>query len=226
MKKDKLFIRTAMTIIGMIILGIGVFLTIKVNLGFDPASTVQLGMSKHLGLSYGNCAVIFNLVFLSIIFFVDKKYINISSILAIFTVGYTVETMNFIFGWINLQDIHLVYRVIICLIGTFIISIGVAVYIFAGLGVGAADGISELISDKIKFPYRTVRVVSDFILVIIGFSLGSTVGIGTLIITFFTGPFIQLIRKFLTPVLNGILDEGLADSVNSDEEKFQKEVIA
>ncbi|XTI74633.1 hypothetical protein ACP4DD_00860 [Parvimonas sp. G1425] len=32
MKKDKLFIRTAMTIIGMIILGIGVFLTIKVNL--------------------------------------------------------------------------------------------------------------------------------------------------------------------------------------------------
>ena len=98
MKKDKLFIRIAMSIIGMIILGIGVFFTIKVNLGVDPASTVDLGMSKQLGLSYGTCAVIFNIVFLTIIFFVDKKYINISSILAIFIIGYTVEAMILILG--------------------------------------------------------------------------------------------------------------------------------
>ena len=226
MKKDKLFIRIAMSIIGMIILGIGVFFTIKVNLGVDPASTVDLGMVKQLGLSYGNCAVIFNIVFLSAIFLIDRKYINISSILAIFVIGYTVEAMNVLFGWLNLQDLDMIYRIIICFIGTFIIANGVTIYIFTDLGVGATDGISELISDKTKFSYRTVRVISDLVLVIIGYLMGGVVGIGTLIITFFAGPFIQFTRKLLAPSLKKILGEELVESVNQDEEKFEKEVIA
>ncbi len=226
MKKDKLFIRILMTLIGMIILGIGVFFTIQVNLGFDPASTVELGMMKHLGLSYGNCAIIFNVVFLIIIFFVDRKYINIASILAIFSIGYTVEAMNYLFGWLNLSSLDFIYRVIICFIGTFIVSIGVTIYIFADLGVGATDGISELISDKTKFSYKSVRVVSDFILVLTGYLLGGHVGVGTLIIAFFVGPFIQFIRKILSPLLKRILGEEMVDSVNSNEEKFEKEIIA
>lgn len=226
MKKDKLYIRIVMSIIGMIILGIGVFLTIKVNFGSDPASTFQLGISKQLGISYGLSTVIFNIVFLIAIFCFDKKYINISSILAIFIIGYTVEGMNLIFGWINLGSLNLIYRIIICLIGTFVISIGVTVYIFADLGVGATDGISELISDKTKFHYRTVRFVSDFILVIMGYSLGSVVGIGTILITFCVGPFIQLNRKAMAPLLEEILGKELVESINKDEEKFEKEVIA
>ena len=74
MKNDRLFIRVIMSIIGMIILGIGVFFTIKVNLGSDPASTLQLGMAKQLGISYGLSTVIFNIVFLIVIFCFDKKF--------------------------------------------------------------------------------------------------------------------------------------------------------
>lgn len=226
MKKDKLFIRVIMSIIGMIILGIGVFFTIKVNLGSDPASTLQLGMAKQLGISYGLSTVIFNIVFLIIIFCFDKKYINISSILAIFIIGYTVEGMNLIFGWLDLESFNLIYKLIICLIGTFVISIGVTVYIFSDLGVGATDGISELISDKTKFHYRTVRFVSDLILVILGYLLGSVVGIGTVLITFSVGPFIQLNRKIMAPLLKKVVGVELVEDVNSHEDKFEKEVIA
>ena len=224
MKKDRLFIRVIMSIIGMIILGIGVFFTIKVNLGSDPASTLQLGMAKQLGISYGLSTVIFNIVFLIIIFCFDKKYINISSILAIFIIGYTVEGMNLI--WLDLESLSLIYKLIICLIGTFVISIGVTVYIFSDLGVGATDGISELISGKTKFHYRTVRFVSDLILVILGYLLGSVVGVGTILITFSVGPFIQLNRKIMAPLLKKVVGEELVQDVNSHEEKFEKEVIA
>ena len=226
MKKDKLFTRIIMTLVGMIILGIGVFFTIQANLGVDPASTVELGMVKHLGISYGTCAVIFNIVFLTIIFFVDKKYINIASILAIFSIGYTVEAMNYFFGWLNLSSLNYIYRIIICLIGAFIVAIGVTVYIFADLGVGATDGISELISDKTKYSYRNVRVISDFLLVVTVYLLGGVVGLGTLIITFSVGPFIQFIRKVISPFLKKILGEEMVDNVNSDEKNFEKEIIA
>ena len=77
-----------------------------------------------------------------------------------------------------------------------------------------------------KFHYRTVRFVSDFILVIMGYSLGSVVGIGTILITFCVGPFIQLNRKAMAPLLEEILGKELVESINKDEEKFEKEVIA
>ena len=83
MKKDRLFIRVIMSIIGMIILGIGVFFTIKVNLGSDPASTLQLGMAKQLGISYGLSTVIFNIVFLIIIFCFSLFFINSTILCAI-----------------------------------------------------------------------------------------------------------------------------------------------
>ena len=134
--------------------------------------------------------------------------------------------MNLIFGWLDLESLNLIYKLIICLIGTFVISIGVTVYIFSDLGVGATDGISELISGKTKFHYRTVRFVSDLILVILGYLLGSVVGVGTILITFSVGPFIQLNRKIMAPLLKKVVGEELVQDVNSHEEKFEKEVIA
>ena len=56
--------------------------------------------------------------------------------------------------------------------------------------------------------------------------MGGVVGIGTLIITFFAGPFIQFTRKLLAPFLKKILGAELVDSINQDDEKFEKEVIA
>ena len=94
------------------------------------------------------------------------------------------------------------------------------------MGVGATDGISELISDKTKFHYRTVRFLSDLILVILGYLLGSVVGIGTVLITFSVGPFIQLNRKIMAPLLKKVVGVELVEDVNSHEDKFEKEVIA
>lgn len=48
-------------------------------------------------------------------------------------------------------------RVMICLVGCFIVSIGVTVYIFSDLGVAATDSIAEIISNKVKSSYRIVK---------------------------------------------------------------------
>ena len=81
-------------------------------------------------------------------------------------------------------------------------SCGIATYIKADLGVGAIDLISEIISRKSKMQYRLVRVIGDVAFVVIGFLLGGTVGVGTVVAAFLTGPTVQLVRPGIEKVLN------------------------
>ena len=110
--KNNISLKILLSIIGLFILGVGVSFTIQSNLGTDPASTLELGVSKILNISYGACAAIYNIILLTIIFFIDKKYINISSILAIFIIGYTAEIFNFFLSDNNFMTqppLHLIF---------------------------------------------------------------------------------------------------------------------
>lgn len=220
MKKEKLALRILLSIVGMMILGIGVSFIIKSNLGVDPASTLQLGLVNILGFSYGTCAMIYNIIILAFVFFIDKKYINISSILAIFIIGYMVDFMMFLMGGIDINSFSLITRIFVLFFGAFICSFGVTLYIFADLGVGATDCVAEIISDKLNKPYKIVRMASDLLFVVVGYFLGGPVGVGTVILAIIIGPFIQISRKILHFILQ---HEHLDD--NLTEENFEKEMI-
>ena len=81
-------------------------------------------------------------------------------------------------------------------------SCGIATYIKADLGVGAIDLISEIISRKTKVQYRLVRVIGDTAFVVIGYILRGTVGVGTVVAAFLTGPTVQLVRPSIERILD------------------------
>lgn len=220
MNREKLILRIFLSIIGMFILGMGVSIIIKSNLGVDPASTLQLGLVNILGFSYGTCAMIYNIIILAVVFFVDKKYINISSVLAIFIIGYTVDFMLYLMSGIAIEEISIITRIIILFVGAFICSFGVTIYILSDLGVGATDCVAEIISDKLNKPYRIVRMFSDLLFVVIGYFLGGPVGIGTVILAIIIGPFIQISRK----ILHSVISENKFER-QLTESDFEKDII-
>lgn len=220
MKDEKLSFRIFLSILGMLILGLGVSFTIKSNLGSDPASTFQLGLANLLGVSYGTSSLLYSVVILGIVFSIDRKYINISSVLAMFVIGYTVDLLLFLMKGIDIAVFPMYIRVIILILGAFICSFGVTLYIFSDLGVAATDSVAEIISDKLHLSYKTVRMVTDLLFVVFGYFLGGPVGIGTVLLAFIIGPFIQISRKILHYILeNKHLDDNLT------EEHFEKDLI-
>lgn len=225
MKRKQLFFKIILSVIGLFILGIGVSLTLLSNLGTDPASTLELGMSKIFNISYGTAAAIYNFTLIAIVFLIDKKYVNISSILAVFVIGYTAELFKLILSSLNILAMPYIFRILICILGCFIISIGVTIYIFSDLGVAATDCIAEIISDKITVSYRVIRIISDLILVILGYFTGGTVGVGTIIIALFIGIFVQFSRKILYPILKKLLNTYNIEKINSNDDNFKKELI-
>ena len=200
--KNQIWKRILTSLVGLILCGVGVSMFLYSGMGVDPASVFELGIAKVFGISYGTSSALINVAILLIVFFIDKSYINISSLIAIFGIGYTADFVRKILSILIQGEPNLILKLVLILIGLFIMSCGIATYIMADLGVGAIDLISEIISRKSKMQYRLVRVIGDVAFVVIGFLLGGTVGVGTVVAAFLTGPTVQLVRPGIEKVLN------------------------
>lgn len=200
--KNQIWKRILTSLEGLILCGVGVSMFLYSGMGVDPASVFELGLAKVFRISYGTSSALINVVILLIVFFIDKNYINISSLIAIFGIGYTADFVRKILSILIQGEPNLILKLVLILIGLFIMSCGIATYIMADLGVGAIDLISEIISRKSKMQYRLVRVIGDVAFVVIGFLLGGTVGVGTVVAAFLTGPTVQLVRPGIEKVLN------------------------
>lgn len=190
---------------GLIICGIGVGIFLYSSLGVDPASVFELGIANVCHISYGTSAALINVVILVIVFVLDKSYINLSSLLAIFGIGYTADFMNRLLGLFLKGELPVAVRLVMIFLGLMIMSTGIATYIRADLGVGAIDLVSEIISRKLHVSYRVVRVSVDVTFVAVGFVLGGAVGVGTVIAAFLTGPAVQFVRPHVYKVTDRFL---------------------
>ena len=203
--KNHLVKRTLISLIGLIFCGIGVALFLYTGLGVDPASVFELGIANVFHISYGTSSALINVVILVIVFIIDKSYINISSMIAIFGIGYTADFVKLLLNLLRLGELNIIIKMAMILAGLLIMAVGIATYIRADLGVGAIDLISEIISRKGKLQYRLVRIAGDIRFVVIGFLLGGTVGIGTVVAAFMTGPSVQFVRPFVHRIVDKVI---------------------
>ena len=194
--------RILISIIGLSLSGIGVGIFLFSQMGLDPASTFEKALGAKLGVSFGTAAAIINVVILLIVFFIDRKYISISSLLAIFFIGYVAD------GRLFTGELSLPVRLIFIVVGTAVIALGIGTYTTSGLGNSAIDLVSQLISDKLHWTYRWVRIGGDVLFVIIGLLLGARfgadVGLGTIIGALLLGPLVQALRPAIYRVTDRI----------------------
>lgn len=205
MSGKKIASRIIVALIGFIICGIGISLFLYTGLGVDAGSVMELGVANVMKTSYGTAALTVNIVILAVVFFIDKSYINISSVLAMFAIGYSADFMNIILKLLMPGGESLPVKIIMITAGVFVIGLGICTYIWADLGVAAIDIVSELVTDKLKLPYRAVRITGDIIFVSIGWILGGTVGIGTIAAALLLGPAVQFIRPQVYKLLDSII---------------------
>lgn len=187
--------------IGQILCGIGIGFFLYANLGSDAASVLMDGISYSLDISFGTAAALLNIIILVIVFFIDKSYIHIASLTAIFINGYVADLTAALLNALPLAD-GLILRVVFMLIGLILLAIGVAIYVRANLGVGAVDLLAEIISDRSNLRYGLVRNGTDFLFIILGGLLGGTIGLGTIVSVLLLGQLIDIVRRRLELALS------------------------
>ncbi len=191
--------RILMMFIGNLFIGIAVALLRISTLGTDPFSTMNLGVSGFLDISFGVYQLLFNILLLGVVFYFAKHTIGYGTLVNMVGIGFVSDFFVHSYGLFFGDDLMLLGRILMMSTAVLIASIGVALYMTPNLGVAPYDALALVIQkvskDKISFPIA--RIMTDVTSVIIGFSFGAVVGVATVVMAFFTGPFVQFFRKRL-----------------------------
>ncbi len=197
MNKNDFFKRLAFNIGGVILIGIGIAWMRFADLGTDPFSSMVLGIANLLGTSfwYAQMGVLASL--LLIVVFTDRSYIGIGTLINLVLLGFSSDTFLAILETFPLPT-GFVGSLAELIIGVLLICYGVAMYMHASLGIASYDALAPIIEAKTngKLPFRWARIMTDALCIAVGFTLGSTIGIGTAIMAFFTGPVVAFFNRF------------------------------
>lgn len=206
--------RVMMMIYGIILVGISVGLFRMSSLGTDPFTTMNLGVSSFLNLSFGTYQLIVNLVLFMIVFFLMRDCISLGTIVNMVFIGYIADAIVHLFIEFGVVELAMHIRIMMAIIAVIITSLGVSLYMTADLGIAPYDALALLIVrvTEGKYAFAWARVTTDVLSVLIGFYFGGVLGVITLVTAFFTGPLVQFFRqRFAEPLLlsNGKLESTL-----------------
>ena len=184
-------------LLGMSIIQFGVALFLRMNIGSDPFTVFTQGLANtlnNLGMNVttGTANRIILVVLFSIILLLNKNHIKIGTIICVIGVGPIIDLGVRVVSVLPVESYSYLLKMFLIALGCFIIAIGFSILSATKVGVAPNDIIPFIIKERINCEYRWIRICMDAFLLIGGFMLGGTVGVGTIIAMATTGPFIQL----------------------------------
>ena len=174
--------RFAQLAAGLVLYGVSASMLVLAALGLDPWDVLHQGLSRQFGLGIGTWAVIAS-VFVLALWWPLRQRAGVGTVANAVVVGLV---MNVVLGTFDTPD-ALGARVALLLGGVVLNGIATGMYIGAGLGPGPRDGLTTGLADR-GHSIRVVRTAIEVTVLVAGFALGGTVGIGTLLYALAIGP--------------------------------------
>jgi uncharacterized membrane protein YczE len=174
--------RFAQLIAGLLLYGVTASMLVLAGLGLDPWDVLHQGLSRTFGLGIGTWAIIVSVLVL-FAWWPLRQRLGVGTVMNALGVGLTIDVILSVFG-----PPHALGPRIALLVGG-VIGNGIAtgLYIGAGLGPGPRDGLSVGIAGR-GYSMRVVRTGIEATVLITGFLLGGTVGVGTVFYALAIGP--------------------------------------
>jgi uncharacterized membrane protein YczE len=83
--------------------------------------------------------------------------------------------------------------------GVLVIGLGSGLYLAADLGPGPRDGLMTGLHHRFGWSIRRARTGIELIVLVVGFLLGGTIGLGTILFAFGIGPVVQAFLRIFDP---------------------------
>lgn len=177
--------------LGLFFFGLGEGLLIVSGIGASPWNVLHQGIAINLNLSIGTIAFLVSFLVLLLWFFLDQK-IGMGTIINFIIIAIMIDVTIYFFD----QPSAFHHQLFLVIGGILIIGFGTAMYLIANLGAGPRDGLMTGLQKKTSAPIALVRASIEIIVVLFGWFLGGTVGIGTLLFALCIGPAVALGLSF------------------------------
>lgn len=180
---------------GLLLYGLSMALQVQAMLGLGPWDVFHEGITKHIGLSFGTVVILTSVVVL-LLWIPLRQRPGLGTISNVLVVGLAADLGLAI---IPESDVLLVQSAMLAA-GVGLNAVAGAAYLGANFGPGARDGLMTGFVAKTGASVGKVRTTIELTVMAIGFVLGGTVGLGTIVYALSIGPLLQLmIPTFRAP---------------------------
>ncbi len=194
--------RILMAVTGNILAAVSIGFFRASLFGTDPYQTFAAGLNiKFLsGMSFGTFYTLMNLVLIVVIFFLNRHYIGLVTVMSMLLTGHIAEAVSSLLGT-QFPHPAIALRIGFMVFGIVVLCFAVSLYFTADLGVAAYDAVDQIIADKEGWKYKYVRIATDLLCVTVGFAFGAQIGIATLLTAFCMGPLIAFFKVHVSQPL-------------------------
>lgn len=194
--------------IGLFLYGLSIALMVRAELGLNPWSVFHQGLSDVTGVSMG--LVVNGVGLLVLLLWIPlRQKPGIGTVCNVLLIGTVADLcLRFLppLEGLWLKSVFLIVAVVLNAVAT-------GAYIGAGLGPGPRDGITTGPLRVTKWEVRWIRTGVEAAVLALGWLMGGTVGVGTVLFVLTTGPLLQIFLPMFTR--EEAIDRGVSPAPSS-----------
>ena len=172
---------------GLTLFGLGEGLLIVSFTGASPWSVLAQGISLNVNLSIGTITFLISLAVLILWIPLGQKP-GMGTIFNAFIIALMIDLC---IKFVPTPSTYL-NQIILAVVSVITVGIGGGIYLVSNLGAGPRDGLMIGLQKASNLPIAAVRAILEITVVTVGWYLGGTLGIGTLLFAFGIGPCVAL----------------------------------
>ena len=186
-------LRGTALLIGLAGYGFSMAMMVRSELGLDPWDVFHQGLALHTGMTIGIASAVVGVAVL-LAWIPLRNRPGIGTIANVIVIAITVDL-----GLLLMQTPAALPARIAMMVGAVVLNaFSTVLYVGAGLGPGPRDGLMTGLVVRTGLSVRLVRTSIEATVLAIGWLLGGTVGVGTVLYAFGIGPLVQFFVR-ITP---------------------------
>lgn len=171
---------------GLFLYGFSMAMMIKADLGLDPWDVLHQGLTRYLPVSFGTVTIIVGAVVL-VLWIPLRQWPGLGTVSNVFVIGLSAD-----FGlWLLPTPDSLAVRIGLMVAAVVLNGLAGAAYIGSHFGPGPRDGLMTGLVARTGGSLRLIRTGIEVAVLVTGFFLGGTVGVGTVLYAVAIGPLVQ-----------------------------------
>ncbi|UPK73729.1 hypothetical protein MU582_14965 [Nocardioidaceae bacterium SCSIO 66511] len=198
LRAGKLTRRLPQLVFGLALYGWSMAMMVESVLGLDPWDVFHDGVTRHLPMTFGQVVIAVGAVLL-LLWIPLRQWPGLGTVLNVILIGLAADLGLAVMS----EPDSLVARFALLIGGVVLNGLAGALYIGTHLGPGPRDGLWLALVSRTGLSVRLIRTSVEVTVVVLGFLLGGTVGLGTIVYALAIGPIVQ----FFLPLVSVRLHE-------------------
>lgn len=204
--KDRFWIRLAVVVSAVILMGFSLSWLLLADMGPDPYTMLNNAVSQKIGISLGTWQALLNCILLVGVLLFGGRNLGFGTLANMVLVGYSIDFFSWVWQRVLPLEIFQQFsvRLLIMIPALVLFILSAAVYMDIDMGSSPYDAIPFIIFARFKkLPFRLLRILYDCVFILVALLFGGKLGVVTILMALALGPVIEWVGK----VINGIFEK-------------------